>query len=323
VDTDAVGASPHAAQPVEAMKVLRTPEARFANLPDYPFTPHYAEIDAGTRLRVHYVDERPSDPAKASRETVLLLHGEPSWSYLYRHVIPPLVAAGHRCIAPDLVGFGKSDKPADRFTYTYQSHVDWLGQTVFERLDLRVSMVCHDWGGLLGLRLLAEHPDRFRRVVATNTSFPTGDVDLGGAYAAWLQISQRANPFDIGQIIDRGTVTRLDPAVRAAYNAPYPDESHLQGARRFPLLVPIASFHEAAPANRQAWNVLETSQTPFLCAFSDKDYGVGDGNRILRKRIPGAAPQPHTTITNAGHFVQEDQGLELAAVINGFIDSTR
>jgi haloalkane dehalogenase len=234
------------------MKVLRTPEARFEDLPDYPFTPHYVEIDArdgaGTRLRVHYVDERPSDPAKASGETVLLLHGEPSWSYLYRHVIPPLVAEGHRCVAPDLVGFGKSDKPADRFAYTYQSHVDWLEETVFDRLDLHVvTMVCQDWGGLLGLRLLAEHPDRFRRVVATNTSFPTGDEDLGGAYSTWLQISQRANPFDIGQVVERGTVTDLDPAVRAAYNAPFPDESYLQGARQFPLLVPIVPFDEAAP----------------------------------------------------------------------------
>jgi haloalkane dehalogenase len=314
--------------PAEGMKVLRTPEARFAGLPEYPFLPHYVEIDAGdgagTRLRVHYLDERPSDPTRESGETVLLLHGEPSWSYLYRRVIPPLVAAGHRCVAPDLVGFGKSDKPADRFAYTYQNHVDWLKGTVLDRLDLRdITMVCHDWGGLLGLRLLAEHPERFRRVVATNTSFPTGDENLGGAFATWLQLSQRANPFDIGQVIDRGTVTELDPAVRAAYNAPFPDESYLQGARQFPLLVPIVPFDEAAPANRRAWTVLETLRTPFLCAFSDKDYGVGDGNRILRERIPGAAGQSHTTITNAGHFVQEDQGPALAAVINEFIQQGR
>jgi haloalkane dehalogenase len=331
MDTDDhAGASAHASQrtSVAGMKVLRTPEARFEDLPDYLFTPHYVEIDAGdgarTRLRVHYVDERPGDPAKASGETVLLLHGEPSWSYLYRRVIPPLVAAGHRCVAPDLVGFGKSDKPADRFAYTYQSHVDWLKKTVFDRLDLHdVSMVCQDWGGLLGLRLLAEHPERFRRVVATNTSFPTGDEDLGGAYSLWLQLSQRANPFEIGQVAQRGTVTDLDPAVRAAYNAPFPDESFLQGARQFPLLVPITPHDEAAPANRQAWAVLETLQVPFLCAFSDKDYGVGDGSRILQEHIPGAAGQPHTTITNAGHFVQEDQGPGLAAVVNNFILSTR
>ncbi|WP_433170198.1 haloalkane dehalogenase [Actinoallomurus sp. CA-150999] len=314
--------------PVSGMTVLRTPEERFQDLSDYPFTPHYVEIDAGdgagTRLRVHYVDERPADPAKASGETVLLLHGEPSWSYLYRHVIPPLVAAGHRCVAPDLVGFGRSDKPADRFAYTYQRHVGWLRETVFDRLGLHgVTMVCHDWGGLLGLRLLATSPDRFRRVVATNTSFPTGDRGLGDAYATWLQLSQRANPFDPGQVVDRGTVSELDPAVRAAYVAPFPDESYLQGARQFPLLVPIVPFDEAAPPNRTAWAVLETLKIPFLCAFSDNDYGVGDGDRIFRSRIPGAAGREHTTIANAGHFVQEDQGPRLAAVIDRFIDSTR
>jgi haloalkane dehalogenase len=310
------------------IEVLRTPEARFADLPDYPFTPHYVEIGAGdaagTRLRVHYVDERPGDPAKASGETILLLHGEPSWSYLYRHVMGPLLAAGHRCVAPDLVGFGKSDKPANRFAYTYQSHMDWLCETVFDRLDLRnVTMVCHDWGGLLGLRLLAGHPDRFRRVVATNALLPTGDQDLGGAFSGWLQYSQRANPFDIGQVVAMGTVSELSGAVRAAYNAPFVDESYLQGARQFPLLVPITPYDEASAANRQAWAVLETLQTPFLCAFSDQDYGVGDGNRILRQRIPGAQGQPHTTIMNAGHFVQEDQGSELAAVVANFIRSTR
>lgn len=309
------------------MTVLRTHEERFGDLPDYPFTPHYVEVAAGdgsdTRLRVHYIDERPSDPATASGETVLLLHGNPSWSFLYRHVIPPLMAAGHRCVAPDLVGFGKSDKPADRFDYTYQRHVDWLREVVFDRLALTaVTMVCQDWGGLLGLRLLAEHPNRFRRVVAANTLFPTGDEDLGGQLSFWLQYSQRANPFDVGEVVERGTVTTLDPAVRAAYNAPFPDESHLQGARQFPLLLPIAPHDEAAPANRQAWSVLENLQVPFLCAFSDQDYGVGDGARILPARVAGAVDQSHTTITGAGHFLQEDRPAEFAAVIDNFIAST-
>ncbi|MFF0269423.1 alpha/beta fold hydrolase [Kribbella sp. NPDC004536] len=175
---------------------LRTPDARFDGLVDYPFEPHYVDIDAGgTQLRVHYLDERP-DPADASGETVLLLHGEPTWSYLYRHVIPPLIAAGHRCVAPDLVGFGKSDKPTDRFDYTYQSHLDWLRQVVFDQLELSgVTMLCHDWGGLLGLRLLGEHPDRFRRVVVTSTSLPTGDREPSGPLSIWLQLSQRSNRF--------------------------------------------------------------------------------------------------------------------------------
>ncbi|MGF6881190.1 haloalkane dehalogenase [Nocardia sp. GAS34] len=311
-----------------SIAVARTPDERFEGLPDYPFAPHYVDIEAGagisTRLRVHYLDERPAEPSQESGETILLLHGEPSWSFLYRHVIPPLVEAGHRCVAPDLIGFGKSDKPIDRFVYTYQAHVDWLAHTVFDRLGLRdITMVCQDWGGLLGLRMLAEHRDRFRRVVATNTSFPTGDQDLGGSFALWLQLSQRSSPFDIGQVVDRGTVTDLDPAVLAAYNAPFPDESHLAGARQFPLLVPLAPFDDAAAANRRAWDILETMQTPFLCAFSDNDYGVGDGARMFREHIPGAAGQPHVTIVNAGHFVQEDQGPVLAGTIGEFIRSTQ
>ncbi len=309
-----------------AMKVLRTPEARFDDLPGYPFPPRYTEVaagdGAGTRLRLHYVDERPGDAAEDSGETVLLLHGEPSWSFLYRHVVPPLVRAGHRCVAPDLIGFGRSDKPADRFAHTYQAQVDWLSEAV-ARLELRdITLVCQDWGGLLGFRLVAEQPDRFRRVVATNTFFPTGDQDLGHSYAVWLQLSQRAHPFDIGQVVDRGTVTDLDPQVRAAYNAPFPDESYLAGPRQLPLLVPISRLDDAAPANRDAWAALATLQLPVLCAFSDRDYGVGNGDALLRNHIPGAAGQPHATITGASHFLQEDRGPELARRIDEFIRAT-
>ncbi|MBB3733041.1 haloalkane dehalogenase [Nonomuraea dietziae] len=300
------------------MNILRTPDDRFENLPDFPFEPHYVELDDG--IRVHYLDERPERP---SGETVLLLHGEPTWSYLYRHVIPPLVAAGHRCVAPDLVGFGRSDKPADRFAYTYQSHVDWLRETVFDRLDLRdVTMVCHDWGGLLGLRLMAEHPDRFRRVVATNTVLHAGDQgDMGPFYAQWLQHSQRVRPFSAGQVVATGTVTDLDPAVVAAYDAPFPEEDHVQGARRFPLLIPITPADEAAPANRKAWEVLESLDTPFLCAFSDRDFVLGQAHTTFRERVPGAKGLPHTTIVGGGHFVQEDQGPRLAQIVDDFIRS--
>jgi haloalkane dehalogenase len=272
---------------------------------------------------MHYVDERPADPARSSGQTVLLLHGEPSWSYLYRHVIPPLVAAGHRCIAPDLIGFGRSDKPTPRFFYTYQRHLDWLRAAVFTHLRLRdVTMVCHDWGGLLGLRLLAEHSERFRRVVATNTYFPTGDEDIGRAFYGWMQFSQRVNPFDAAAVVESGTVTALSHAVRAAYNAPFPDDTYLEGARCFPVLVPITPNDPATVPNRRAWTVLETLTTPFLCAFSDGDYAVAGGDRPLRERIPGAQGQPHTTITGAGHFVQEDRGGELATIINEFVEST-
>ncbi len=302
---------------------LRTPDARFDGLPDYPFEPRYVAIDAGddagTQLRVHYIDERPG-PADASGETVLLLHGEPTWSYLYRHIIPPLVAAGHRCVAPDLVGFGKSDKPTDRFAYTYQAHVDWLRETVFDRLDLRdVTMVGHDWGGLLGLRLLAEHPDRFRRVVATSTSLPTGDREPSGPLSIWLQLSQRANPFEAGAVVDRGTVTQLDPAVRAAYNAPFPDERYLQGARQFPLLIPLTPYDDATVPNREAWSVLRTLSIPFLYAHADSDWGVGEGRTTLRDGVPGAQ---EIVIDDAGHYLQEDRGPWLATVIGDFIRST-
>ncbi|MET9318282.1 haloalkane dehalogenase [Kribbella sp. NPDC003505] len=300
----------------------RTPDARFVGLPDYPFEPHYLAIDAGdgegTKLRVHYVDEWPGEDA--SGETVLLLHGEPTWSYLYRHVIPPLVAAGHRCVAPDLVGFGKSDKPRNRFDYTYQAHVEWLSETVFDQLDLHdVTMVCHDWGGLLGLRLLADHPDRFSRVVATSTSLPTGDQDLGSTLSVWLQLSQRANPFSAGAVVERGAVTKLDPAVKAAYDAPFPDESYLQGARQFPLLVPLTPYDEASEPNRRAWSALRTLAVPLLYAHAEHDWGVGDGRAALRDGVPGAR---EVIIEQAGHFVQEDRSAEVAEVIEGFIRDT-
>jgi haloalkane dehalogenase len=309
------------------MTVLRTPAHRFAGLEDYPFRPRHVSVRAGdragTRLRLHYLDARPAAPARASGQTVLLLHGEPSWSYLYRHVIPPLVAAGHRCVVPDLVGFGRSDKPAQRADYTYQRHVDWLREAIFNRLHLRrVTMVCHDWGGLLGLRLLAEHPRRFRRVVASNTYLPTGDEDLGEAFHQWRDFSQRLDPFDVGFIVDLGTVATLSPQVKAAYDAPFPDESYKAGARQFPLLVPITPDDPAAEPNRRAWRVLETLHTPFLCAFSDQDWGIGGGPAPLRERIPGAQGQPHVTIQNAGHFLQEDQAAQFADVINTFIHST-
>ena len=292
---------------------LRTPDARFADLADYPFEPHYVELSNG--LRVHYLDE-----GDASGETILLLHGEPTWSYLYRHVIPPLVAAGHRCVAPDLVGFGKSDKPTDRFAYTYQNHLDWLRETVIDTIDLHdLTLVCHDWGGLLGLRLLAEHPDRFRRLIATNTSLPTGDQDLGGSLSVWLQASQRSNPFAPSEVVDRGTVGELDSAARIGYDAPFPDESYLQGARQFPLLVPITPYDEAAEPNRLAWSALRRLTIPTLYVHAEHDWAVGDGRGMIRDTIPGAG---EVVLGRAGHFVQEDKPAEFAAAVDTFIRST-
>ena len=305
------------------MRALRTPDDRFVGLPDHPWAPRYVEVASGDggggALRVHYVEDGPPDAG----ETVLLLHGEPSWSFLYRKVIPPLVAAGHRCVAPDLVGFGRSDKPADRSDYTYQRHVDWLRETVFERLDLRdVTLVCQDWGGLLGLRLVAEHPERIRRVVAANTFLPTGDRDPGEAFRAWRTFSQEVEVLPVGGILQGATVSTLPDEVVAAYDAPFPDERYKEGARQFPLLVPASPDDPAAEANRQAWASLERFTKPFLCAFSDQDPVTAGADRHLRERIPGAEGQPHTTLEGGGHFLQEDVGPALAQVVLDLIADT-
>lgn len=293
------------------MDVLRTPDERFANLPGYPFAPHYVEVDG---VRIHYVDEGPRDAAP-----VVLLHGEPSWSYLYRTMIPPLVAAGHRVIAPDLVGFGRSDKPARREDYTYLRHVTWIAGLI-EQLDLRgITLFCQDWGGLIGLRLAAEHEPRFARIVAANTFLPTGDVPLGGAFRRWQRASQEMPVFDVARIIQSGTVTELPDDVLAAYAAPFPDESYLAGARQFPLLVPTTPDDPAVPANRAAWDVLRRWQKPFLCAFAERDPITRGADQALIAAIPGAQDQPHTTVSPAGHFLQEDQGPELARIVNAFI----
>ena len=302
------------------MQILRTPDARFAQLPDYPFAPHYVEIPSGDggRLRVHYVDEGP-----ANADPILCLHGEPSWSYLYRKMIPLLVAAGHRVVAPDLVGFGRSDKPSERSDYSYQRHVDWLRATI-EALDLRrITLVCQDWGGLLGLRIVGEAPERFARVVAANTFLPIGDGTPSEAFLAWRKFSQSVPEFPTGGILQGATKTGLSPEEVAAYDAPFPDESYKAGARQFPVLVPIAPDDPAAPANRAAWQGLERFEKPFLTAFSDGDPVTRGGDAPLQRRIPGARGQRHVTLAGGGHFLQEDCGPELAKVVNEFIAATR
>ena len=296
------------------METLRTPDDRFATLPGYAFAAHY--LDAGG-LRVHYLDEGPR-----AAPPLLLLHGEPSWSYLYRKMIPILVSAGHRVVAPDLVGFGRSDKPAARADYTYQCHVDWM-RAVLTGLDLLgVTLVCQDWGGLIGLRLVAEHRERFARVVAANTFLPTGDRDPGPAFLAWRKFSQEVPEFPVGRIVAGGCATELSPEVIAAYDAPFPEERFKAGARQFPMLVPTSPDDPAAKPNRAAWAVLERWERPFLTAFSDSDPITAGGDAVLQARIPGAQGQPHTTITGGGHFLQEDRGEELARVVIDFIART-
>ena len=302
------------------MEVLRTPDHCFDGLPDFPFEPHYAELsdrDGGT-LRVHYLDEGPADGP-----VVVLLHGEPSWSFLYRHMIPVLTGAGLRAVAPDLVGFGRSDKPTPRGEYTFARHVAWVRELLFDHLGLTgVTLVCQDWGGLIGLRLVGEHPDRFARVVAANTFLPTGDSHPGDAFLGWLKFSQEVEPFPTGVIVNAGCVSELGTEVIAAYDAPFPDSTYSEGARQFPTLVPISPDDPAAEANRAAWTVLETFDRPFLTAFSDGDPITAGSDRVLQARIPGAAGQPHTTIEGGGHFLQEDKGPELARVVVDFIAAT-
>ncbi len=296
------------------MNVLRTPDERFADLPGYPFAPHYVDIGG---LRMHYVDEGPRDG-----EPVLLLHGEPSWSYLYRKMIPILVDAGLRPVAPDLFGFGRSDKPASRDDYSYQFHVDSIWGLV-EALGLRyITLVGQDWGGLIGLRVAAEHPERFSRIVAANTFLPTGDQPPGEAFLRWQRFSQEVPELPVGRIVNGGCVSELPPEVMAAYDAPFPDERYKAGARAFPLLVPTRPDDPASEPNRRAWQVLERWEKPFLTAFSDSDPITRGGDAIFQQRVLGARGQPHTTITGAGHFLQEDKGEELARVIVEFIRAT-
>ena len=305
------------------MEAVRTPDERFTALPDFPFAPNYVEVpsgaapksDGGAPLRVHYLDEGP-----AGGEIVLLMHGEPSWSFLYRKMIPVLTSAGLRCIAPDLVGFGRSDKPTARADYTYARHVEWMRAALFDALDLHdVTLVCQDWGGLIGLRLVGEHPDRFARVVTANTFLPTGDTPPGEAFLNWQNFSQTVEDFDIGVVIGLGCRSELSADVLAAYNAPFPDDSYKAGARQFPMLVPTSPDDPAAGANEKAWETLRAWTKPFLTAFSDKDPITRGGDRAFQRDVPGCAGQPHTIIEGGGHFLQEDRGAELAAVVASWI----
>ncbi len=302
------------------MRTARTPDERFTDLPGFPFAPHYLEVPDGEggQLRVHYLDEGPADAAP-----VLLMHGEPSWSYLYRTMIPVLVAAGHRCVAPDLVGFGRSDKPIEQHDYTYSRHVAWMSSAVFDLLDLHdITFFGQDWGGLVGLRLVAAQPDRFARVVVGNTGLPTGDVKPTDAFLAWQKFAREATTFPIGGIINGGCTSDLSPAVIAAYDAPFPDDSYKAGARVFPSLVPTGVDDPARDDQVAAWRVLSAFAKPWLCAFSDRDPITAGGHKVFLRSVPGCDGQAHTTIDGAGHFLQEDRGPELARVIADFIAAT-
>lgn len=300
------------------MKILKTPETCFKALPDYTFNPHWTEVPSGdgTVLHIHAVDEGPRAAAP-----ILLMHGEPSWSFLYRHMIAGLVGKGHRVVAPDLIGFGKSDKPTEQSDYTYERHVAWMSDWLVKN-DLKdITLFCQDWGGLIGLRLVAAFPERFARLVIANTGLPigTGRTD---AFQQWLDFSQNVPELPIGDIVSMGTKRGLSAVEKAAYLAPFPDESFKAGARRFPALVPITPEHASVAENKVAWKVLEGFTKPVLTAFSDGDPVSKGGERIIQERIPGAKGQPHVIIKGGGHFLQEDKPDELVALIDTFIAQT-
>lgn len=302
------------------MEALRTPDDRFENLPGYDFEPNYLDVPDGEggQLRVHYIDAGPKDA-----NPVLMMHGEPSWSYLYRKMIPGIVAAGHRAVAPDLIGFGRSDKPAEKKDYTFQRHVDWMTSWLEQANLKNITFFGQDWGALIGLRLVAQNPDRFDRVVIGNGGLPTGEGRPNDAFLRWQKFSQEAPAFDIGRLINGATTTELSDDIIAAYDAPFPDDSYKAGARIFPTLVPTASDDPAAPSNRKAWEVLLKWEKPFLTTFSDSDPVTKGGERAFQGRVPGAKGQPHVTIENAGHFLQEDKGEDLARIVVDFIARTK
>jgi haloalkane dehalogenase len=305
---------------IAGMRTLRTPDARFADLPGFELAPRYADVpdgDGGT-LRMSWVEDGPADGPVA-----LLLHGEPSWSFLYRTTIPVLAAAGMRVVAPDMVGFGRSDKPAEIGDHSYARHVEWTRALAFDVLDLRdVTLVGQDWGGLIGLRLVAEHPGRFARVVAANTGLPTGDRDMPAVWWEFRRAVEKAERLDVARLVQSGCRTRFTPEVRAAYDAPFPDESFTAGPRAMPLLVPTRPDDPATVANRAAWDVLRTLDLPFLCAFSDGDPITAAMEPVLRAELPGAAGREHPRVAGAGHFLQEDAGPELGAAVARFVAAT-
>jgi len=293
------------------MDLLRTPDERFENLIDFPYKPHYLEIDG---IRVHYVDEGPKDA-----EVMLLMHGEPSWSFLYRHMIPILVEAGFRTVAPDLVGFGRSDKPTKQEDHTYAKHVTWMTKLV-EKLDLkRITLFCQDWGSLIGLRIAMENQDRFSRIVVSNGGLPTGAQGMTDAFLNWRKFSRESPRFDIGFLLQGATKAKLTEEEVRGYDAPFPDDSYKAGARILPSLVPISVDDPEHKANKKAFEQLGKWEKPFLTAFADGDPVTRGGDGPMQQYVPGAHGQKHTTIKDAGHFVQEDKGPELAELMIEFI----
>jgi haloalkane dehalogenase len=299
------------------MDYLRTDDRHFNDLPAYDFAPNYVAVDdtEGAQLRMHYLDEGSRDG-----QVVLCLHGEPTWCFLYRSMIKVFVEAGFRVVAPDLIGFGRSDKPTRRTDYTYQRHVDWLRSLILQLRLYNLTLFCQDWGGLIGLRIVAEHQERFSRVVTANTGLPTGRTAPGEDFLSWRKLSQEMPILPIGNLIDRACVARLSDDVIAAYDAPFPDESYKAGARQSPMLVPVSADDPASEPNTRAWQALAGFERPWLTVFSDKDPITRKGEEIFQQRIKGARGQPHVIVKDAGHFLQEDKGPEVARIVVDFVN---
>ncbi len=295
------------------MPVIRTPENRFTNLPDFTFEPHYAEIND---LRVHYVDE-------GKGETILCLHGEPTWSYLYRKMIP-LLSASHRVIAMDFIGFGRSDKFTEQSEYSFKMHCNTLAGFINTLSLNQITLVVQDWGGLIGLRIVSEMPERFSRLVIMNTGLPTGDVPVSEAFLKWRHFVKNTPDLPIGQVMRMGMAngSLLTPEIVAAYEAPFPDASYKAGAAAWPLLVPIKPDDPGAAEMRQTREFLSKWDKPTLVMFSDKDPIFSGADRFFRKLIPGTKNQPEITIKDAGHFLQEEKGGEIAQHIIEFVERT-
>ncbi|MHA1726769.1 MAG: haloalkane dehalogenase [Promethearchaeota archaeon] len=295
------------------MDILRTSEGRFENLPGYFFKPHYINING---FRIHHVEEGPK-----KSEKILLMHGEPTWAYLYRHMIPILADKGFHIIAPDLIGFGRSDKPKNQTDHSYRKHVEWITKWL-KAIDLKdITMFCQDWGSLIGLRVAIENKERFKRIILANGGLPTGEQRMNDAFLKWREFSRSSPQFKIERIIQGGTVTKLSKDALRGYAAPFPDESYMAGARILPSLVPISRADPEHKANRRAIEEYKKWDIPFLTTFSDKDPITRGGEKFWQENVLGARGQNHIIIKNAGHFLQEDKGPELAEVIIKFIEN--